>query len=353
MKPFRRRTQPIRGVNLGGWLVLEKWMTPSLFADSASVDEYTFCQQASAADRRKLKRHRDTFITEKDFIWLAAHDVQAVRLPVGWWLFGDDSPNAKPYEPTVDYVDKAFAWAKQHGLQVLLCLHGAPGSQNGNDHSGRSGAIAWSQQENVKQTLMVVERIAQRYGKQSALMGIELLNEPALSLSSAVLKRYYRQAYKLVRRHCLPAVCVVISDSFQLPRQQWWLHWPRYRRVCVDTHQYQCFSPADKALSIGGHLRRTARIGNQLRRVAWHRRLIVGEWSAALDAASLQGLSDKEQQRAYHNYVQAQLHAYRHARAWFFWSYRIEDGQNESAWSYRDVYAQGWLDSVDEKPTTS
>ncbi len=27
----------LRGVNLGGWLVLEKWITPSLFADLAAT----------------------------------------------------------------------------------------------------------------------------------------------------------------------------------------------------------------------------------------------------------------------------------------------------------------------------
>ena len=33
----------IRGVNLGGWLVLEKWMTPSVFEGLAAVDETTYC----------------------------------------------------------------------------------------------------------------------------------------------------------------------------------------------------------------------------------------------------------------------------------------------------------------------
>ena len=28
----------VRGVNLGGWLVLEKWMTPSIFEGLNAVD---------------------------------------------------------------------------------------------------------------------------------------------------------------------------------------------------------------------------------------------------------------------------------------------------------------------------
>lgn len=32
----------MRGVNLGGWLVLEKWMTPSVFGCLDAVGETTY-----------------------------------------------------------------------------------------------------------------------------------------------------------------------------------------------------------------------------------------------------------------------------------------------------------------------
>ncbi len=35
----------LRGVNLGGWLVLEKWMTPSLFAGLKAEDETSYCRE--------------------------------------------------------------------------------------------------------------------------------------------------------------------------------------------------------------------------------------------------------------------------------------------------------------------
>ncbi len=34
-------------------------------------------------------------------------------------------------------------WANEIGLKILLDLHGAPGSQNGFDNSGRRGDILW------------------------------------------------------------------------------------------------------------------------------------------------------------------------------------------------------------------
>ena len=44
----------IRGVNLGGWLVLEPWITPSIFEEvnigrlkGAVIDEYTYNQHVA------------------------------------------------------------------------------------------------------------------------------------------------------------------------------------------------------------------------------------------------------------------------------------------------------------------
>ncbi len=80
----------LRGVNFGGWLVLERWMTPSLFAGTDAVDEYTFMQTPSA--REKVREHQKNFIRESDFKWLHANGVQAVRIPVGYWALEGDAP---------------------------------------------------------------------------------------------------------------------------------------------------------------------------------------------------------------------------------------------------------------------
>lgn len=62
---------------------------------------------------------------------------------------------------------------------MLLDLHGAPGSQNGIDHSGCSMDPAWIQPDNVAMTLQAIEAMAKRYSGRKNLVGFELLNEPA------------------------------------------------------------------------------------------------------------------------------------------------------------------------------
>ena len=72
----------INGVNLGGWLVLERWMTPGLFRASGEEDEIWLHRSTDPAElERLLRRHRDTYITEDDFRAISAHGLNLVRIP--------------------------------------------------------------------------------------------------------------------------------------------------------------------------------------------------------------------------------------------------------------------------------
>ena len=56
----------LRGVNIGGWLILEEWMSPSVFSGNFqnAVDQWTFDSINGASDA--LKNHWDTWFTEAD-----------------------------------------------------------------------------------------------------------------------------------------------------------------------------------------------------------------------------------------------------------------------------------------------
>jgi glucan 1,3-beta-glucosidase len=94
--PFNNQ---IRGTNLGGWMVLEPWITPSLFYQflgrgegSAAFDTYTFCEVLGAKEaNRQLRQHWKTWVTE-DIIKEMAQSgaVNSLRLPIGDYLY-------KPY----------------------------------------------------------------------------------------------------------------------------------------------------------------------------------------------------------------------------------------------------------------
>jgi glucan 1,3-beta-glucosidase len=321
---------PQRGVNLGGWLVLEPWITPSLFTGTGAADEYTYCLRTQDAARR-LKKHRDSFIAEQDFAWLAAHNVEIVRLPIGYWLFGDELP----YMGTVQYVDKAFAWAKKHHLKILLDMHGAPGSQNGEMHSGQSGAIGWGGGEPATATLQVLDRLAKRYGRHPALWGISVLNEPSPHLSRPILEDFYKKAYALLRPQCHPGTWLVFSDAFR-PRR-WYHRLPvaKYPRLAVDYHHYQIFTWFDRLLPASWQLWRLKHtVPGKLRHMTKHHPVVIGEWSLALPASTK---VTAEQRR---EYAAWQQRAFDGSVAWFYWTYKTEYG---GPWSFRSNIEDGLL----------
>ena len=91
--PFSKQ---VRGTCLGGWMVLEPWITPSLFyqflggsEQNTATDMYSFCTVLGPDEANKqLKRHWEVWVTEDIITELATEGkVNSLRLPVGDWMF--------------------------------------------------------------------------------------------------------------------------------------------------------------------------------------------------------------------------------------------------------------------------
>ena len=327
----------LRGVNLGAWLVLEKWMVPDVYRGTDAEDEYSLCLDLGDQAKSRLDHHRETFITASDFRWIRDRGLNAVRLPVGYWAL--EAP--KPYVECARFIDFALEQCRQNGLKLILDLHGAPGSQNGWDHSGRSGPIDWPKPQNVQETLRVLESFAQKYGQHPALCGIELLNEPNDKMSLEILRQFYRDAYVRLRKHTSPQVAIVFHDSFRALAWKEFMQAPAFENVILDTHLYQCFSDADKARTaheqLAFALNRKATLDEMEREEL---PTIVGEWSLGLPERALDGLSPLQATSVIRAYADIQLLNYEGTHGWFFWSYKL---QARSEWNFRHCVERGWL----------
>ena len=216
----------VRGVNLGGWLVLEPWITPSIFdgidASLGVIDEYTFGQQlGSEKGLEILRKHWDTWATWADFKKIKDAGFNSVRIPIGYWAYANVG---EPYiTGQAVYIDNAIDWARDLGLKVWIDLHGAPGSQNGFDNSGHKTTPAFGQGETVKQTLAVLNTISEKYGDMEkygdVVTAIELLNEPlGPALDMDVLRQFHRDGFYQTREKS--KVPVTIHDAF-LESSEW------------------------------------------------------------------------------------------------------------------------------------
>jgi glucan 1,3-beta-glucosidase len=235
----------IRGVNLGGWLVLERWIKPSLFRegwdndgwvfseyntyDGVSADEWSFCKlQGKEKCSERLVKHWDTWVTEDNIQTLAEAGINHVRVPVGFWIMGDIQDDEQYVTGTTPgeegsslyYLTRVCDWARKYGIQVWIDLHGAPGSQNGFDNSGHLSNITWpNKRSNIERSVKVLEQLAQHFatkGYGDVMTGIGLLNEPGpapLGPSIEILTDFYTDAFRATRTH-LPDVNLFIADRF-------------------------------------------------------------------------------------------------------------------------------------------
>lgn len=318
-------TKALRGINLGGWLVAERWMTPSLFEGVKGDGEIALVQELGyEAARDRLKAHRDSFITEADFQWIAEHGFAFVRLPVGYWLFTktDDFIDGEAY------LQHAFEWARLHDLKIILDFHGLQGSQNGQDHSGQVGKVRLYRPGNRRSALETLEYMCRTYGAHEALLALEIINEPKVRWFLWRLLRYYDRAVAIAARYLAPTVQIIVSDAFKPARMARALSRRGYgSRVVLDIHLYQVFGKSEQELSVDQHL---AIVNGEwralLQELSAHLPVMVGEWSAALPRRA-----DLESRNA--EYFAAQRRVFdRVSWAHCYWSYKAPGC---GAWDYR------------------
>ncbi|GAV28681.1 hypothetical protein PMKS-002155 [Pichia membranifaciens] len=315
------------GVNIGGWLVLEPYITPSLFEafggdDSTKpIDEYHFCQAYGA-----------------------------------------------------DQASEALGWCEKYNLKAWIDLHGVPGSQNGFDNSGLRDEIDWQTTEGyVQVTTSVLSQIAQKYSGDDysdVVIGIELVNEPlGPALDADQLVDYYNDGYEIVRNE--GDVPVIIHDAFFQFNHYWdnVLNTqidPSVWDVILDHHHYQIFSVGELQRSTDDHVSFACNIGWQ--ESGEYHSTLCGEWTAALtDCAKwLNGMArgarydatyqndqaigscdnlfvanydyftDEEVRSTYRRYVEAQMDAYTFGKmnGWVFWCWKTE---NLIEWDFKQL----------------
>ena len=363
----------VRGVNLGNWLVLEKWMHPLLFEGSEAEDEQFFATW-TAPERlaSRMRQHRGSYVTQRDFALLAAQGIGVLRIPVPWFIRGDRGP----FVPCLAELDRAFAWAEHFGQRILIDLHTAPFSQNGFDNGGICGVCRWAQKpEEVEYVLVLLEQLAARYAQRPGLWGVGVLNEPiseqlwthlqaarrypphdpAMAEGSShvpldFLQDFYREAYARLRRILPDGACIVVHDNFRIDAWDDFVAERDWPGLVLDTHFYFMGLPPELD-GLEGYRTSCRAIGEHIARLDRHVPVVVGEWCLSNSAALAEGLDEAARRAIYREVAQLQLDAWARGSGWFYWSYKllfdsVSDPARRGleAWDYGYVRACGWLE---------
>lgn len=389
----------IKGVNLGNWLVLEKWMSPALFEGTDAEDEYYLPRRLSKeVYEARIKVHRSEYITERDFAIIRAYGMNAVRIPIPYFIFGD----CPPFIGCIEELDKAFAWAEKYELKVLVDLHTVPGSQNGFDNGGLSGVCKWAKQpESVEFTLQLLEKLSERYAQKTSLWGIEIVNEPLtkagwdtfnimerykavdakMAEGSApvpldFLKKFYIQAYRRMRKYLPEEKVIVFHDGFDLLAWKDFMREEEFKNVILDTHQYLMMAESDGCVQEKDAYVQYIRENyeDKVAEMQEYFPVICGEWCLfnsqccgwdtkggqsvlnGIEGEQQETYSMEEKQDIYRAVADAQLQAWSKGMGYFYWNYKLLlDTVNEAgwigwdAWDFGKCMAHGWFPQQDER----
>jgi glucan 1,3-beta-glucosidase len=286
-----------------------------------------------------IEEHRRTYLGRTDFQQIKRCGLNAVRLPIGYWIVIGPSDGDPYCGPALEFIDQAVEWADEFGLQIVLDLHAAPGGESGDAPSGRvQDRWHWTQWR-FHESLRALEVLAKRYCNCRNVTGIEVCNEPSLTLPGKNLRQFYSQAVTRIRACGMSEDRVaVILPVFQRHKASFIKEWEAttggiHKNVVFDFHYYHCFGTRWDNRTIAQQLRAVERHAAELCRYP----AVVGEWSLALGRNAREGLLHGEELRAL--FGRLQLKAYANAsHGWFFWNWKDAHGIE---WNWQEGFQEG------------
>ncbi len=200
----------LKGVNAGQILLQEGWMSPFSLAPLYNEDgsyqkdkdnnilypEFTEEEfragikanpNLNSYDMEELMRiYWDNFFTEEDFRFIKEElGMNTIRFPIYYLNILEEDLTRKPEEEAFSYIDWFVEQAAKNELYIVLDLHGAPGSQNGREHSGAAERVAglWGSEEYIAATVDIWDFISTHYTETKPELGrwiatYDILNEP-------------------------------------------------------------------------------------------------------------------------------------------------------------------------------
>lgn len=389
------RNADLRGVNVGGWLLMERFIVggaPTLrtacCGTVASPYADTACQavptELAVTERLRsegrldvIDTFRDAYVSREDFKGFAEAGLNAVRVPFGYWIVGADIVPDSGFHTGkgLEYLDRAVGWAEEFDLKVVLDLHGAPGSQNGRQTSGDEDPQWTPASFQVNATLETLRRVAARYAGRKAVIALELINEPELPINTTV--DFYKAAIPVVRSAGMAAedVAVVInlfdeSGILAIPDYNHVIHPPAYENVAYDLHLYYAFLPEPfRLLSLCFVTRTLVRLQSLLLDVTG-RYTFTGEWSLRLvepgsplgdEYAALNASQERSVLRSFaNNQIDGITGQGRHGGFYWTWEMspnntvevrRVRAGASAHCWHDPQAAAAPWSPNAHNAPT--
>ncbi len=168
---MRKLTGFEHGINFGGWL--------------------------SQCDHERSTY--EGFITEKDFKTVSEWGLDHVRIPIDYKLL--ETEQGEYIRDNFIYLDHAVAWCRKYGLNMILDLHSTYGFSF-DDYE--EGGVFFKNEEYQERYYRLWEELAGRYGSNSDMLILELLNE--------VTEKEYCDPWNRIATECIKRIRAIAPD---------------------------------------------------------------------------------------------------------------------------------------------
>ena len=311
----------LRGFNLGNWLVEEMWLSPfdtdppagstlPKIPDHVRLRQVFTTRFGTEKADQLLELWRQNFMTPTDFARIKADGFNCVRLPFTYDL--ESEPGG-----LFRWLDYAVSNAKANGVYVILDLHGAPGRQGGEHHTGEEGVNLFFKDAKYRaQTATLWTRIAAHYKDEPAVAGYDLLNEPVGAPNASTLHLVSNQLYQAVRA-VDPNHIIIIEDGYKNADQMPDPKIIGWQNVVYSFHSYKF--DAKTADDYDSHLKDWVMAQSKTVQDKWQVPVYIGEWN-------LEPHGTPEKAKMYvQTFETANL-------SWSLWTYKTTSKWSGSLW---------------------
>lgn len=207
----------LRGLGIGGWLVKEGYMLKTKAPSPTTIDNAIIDLIGKKDAKKFLDQYILNWFNEEDVKAISEMGFNSIRIPFHY-------KNISPKKNTIDnngfeLFDKIISWCKKYDLYVILDMHCAPGSQNGQNISDdlTNDAKLYSKNKKYQPWLNFIwEEIAKRYVNEDYIAGYDLINEPVLNKENTMeeLRNSYISLANSIRKYDKRHLIFIEGDRY-------------------------------------------------------------------------------------------------------------------------------------------
>ena len=198
----------LRGTNIGNLFVQESWMSSTDAKDQKTINQVLEERFGKEGKNSLLDHYESAYLISEDFNNFKELGMSVIRIPFTYMNFYEKNNNGNwdLKSNAFDKLDWIIDECSERGIYTILDLHGAFGSQNGQDHSGEvidnlEDVIFYKNNQLKQLTLNLWKEIANRYKNNPAVAGYDTLNEPGEKAGTTKSYHwdYYDEIYRAIR----------------------------------------------------------------------------------------------------------------------------------------------------------